>query len=227
MDDGQVVEGGSIDRWNFVGTWWFVLLTLNAVAGIAILENTWKKTSRFRNPNLELEKHFGPFHRDDALRWRKWMLYPGAMTLMIPRFILAAVIFLTWILTIKVLLLCRNTRVPLQGCRKFLINVVNYFFLRLFGVFAFFTWHTYYKMREDEVDYSEYLGTTEFLPTDSSIGGMMKDFYSRPYEHSSSQIRSRSGSDFISQGSELLDEADKLFLREPHFGEFPDSAQEE
>lgn len=190
MDIDTSVEEIPVGRWEFVGTWWFVLLVINAVAGVALLERTWARASRFRNPNPELEKHFVAWSRDDALRWRKWMLYPGAMTIMIPRALLSVIFGIIVIVLMNILLLCYDRSKPLQGCRKGLVNLVNYFFGRCFGVFCLFTWHTYYYMREDEVDYSEYLGTNEIMPTDSSLGGMMKEFYSRPYEHSSSQIRS-------------------------------------
>jgi len=65
----------------------YILILLNAIFGAILLEISWAKLSRFRNPNAELDEHFPAFRRTDALTWRKWKLYPGAVTIMIPRFI--------------------------------------------------------------------------------------------------------------------------------------------
>lgn len=73
--------------------------------------------------------------------------------------------------------------------------------VRLIGVLVFSTWHTYRYLSEREVDYSEYLGSNELQSVKSSIGGLMKEFYSRNYEHSSRLIRQKSGANFISIGS--------------------------
>ena len=75
-----------------------------------------------------------------------------------------------------------------------------------------FTWHTYQYIGDNEVDYSEYLGHNELQPVASSLGGLMKEFYSRPQEHSSRLIREQSGLNFISMNSQLNSEKDREFF---------------
>jgi hypothetical protein len=138
---------------------------------------------------MELERLFPAFRRQDALEWRKWKLYPGAMVLLIPRIILLIAFSLVCFILLKIFLICHDHRRPYFGIRKFLINGAYYICCRFIGVFVFSTWHTYRYLSEREVDYSEYLGSNELQSVASSIGGLMKEFYSRNYEHSSFLIR--------------------------------------
>lgn len=102
------------------------------------------------------------------------------MILMVPRFLLVIVLLMFLVFFLKIFLICHDTNKPLMGCRKFLVNAAFYIFARLIGVFSFFTWHSYKYMGENEVDYTEYLGNNELQPVSSSLGGLMKDFYSSP-----------------------------------------------
>ena len=67
--------------------WQVIMLITNAIVGIFIFEWAWYKNSRFLKPIDELEKLMPAFQRYDAKKWAKWKYYPGAMTLMIPRFL--------------------------------------------------------------------------------------------------------------------------------------------
>ena len=181
--------------------------------GICLFERTWKNVERFRNPpSAELDELFPAFRRRDAVNWRKWKFYPGAMFLLFPRMILFLLISIISYLLVKILMVCHDPQKPIKGCRKFLINGLYYIVARLIAVFVFFTWSTYKYLDEKECDYSEYLGTNEIQPVDSSLGRLMKDFYSRTNEHSSRLIREQSGLNFVSMGSQLLDEKDKLYV---------------
>lgn len=57
---------------------------------------------------MELERLFPAFRRHDALEWRKWKLYPGAMVLLIPRMLLLAVLGLVCFLLLKLFLICHD-----------------------------------------------------------------------------------------------------------------------
>ena len=155
------------------------MLVLNAIFGLYLLDKAWKSTIRFRcPPSQELEDLFPAFRRKDALKWKKWKLYPGAMFLLVPRFLLLIVLFVLEVFFIKLFMLCHKDGEALSSFRKCLVKSTLQFFTRLQAVFSFWSWHSYKYLREDEVDYSEYLGTTELMPVESSIGGVMKEFYS-------------------------------------------------
>lgn len=197
---------------SFLTSWWFICLVLNALIGITMLELTWKSVVRFRNPpSAELNDLFPAFRRNDSQQWRKWKLYPGAMFVMVPRFLILVFVLTFTVLFVNIFLICHDSRKPLTGCRKFLVNGTFYIAARLIGVFSFLTWHTYHYLGENEVDYSEYLGHNQLHPVGSSLGGLMKDFYSRPHEHSSRLIREQSGLNFVSMGSQLIDRDREFF----------------
>ena len=59
---------------------------INAILGFIALEWAWCKLLRFRKPILALENAMPAFRRHDAQKWRKWTFYPGALTLLLPRF---------------------------------------------------------------------------------------------------------------------------------------------
>jgi len=131
---------------------------------------------------------------------------------MVPRFLLLLIILGICVLLMNIFLVCHDPNKPLTGCRKFLVNSTYYLAGRLIGVFSFFTWHTYQYIGDNKVDYSEYLGHNELQPVASSLGGLMKEFYSRPQEHSSRLIREQSGLNFISMNSQLNSEKDREFF---------------
>ena len=73
--------------WSWSG-WRVKLLLANALLGLILFEWAWAHTSRFRKSILEFDDMMPGFRRDDAKQWSKWALYPGAMTIMLPRFLL-------------------------------------------------------------------------------------------------------------------------------------------
>jgi hypothetical protein len=154
-----MVSTGSFSR--FLDSWWFILIVVNAVLGLITFELVWRKTVRYRKPIKELNDLFPAFRRDDALHWKKWLLYPGAVTVMIPRALIMGVLFGTAGVICKLLTLCTDPNKPLSRFRKGLVRCTLYVLFRIITLFAFFTWHTYRYLDESEVDYSEYLGTNE------------------------------------------------------------------
>lgn len=211
MDIEITTEQESWYQQDWITSWWFILIVIQAIIGLYMFEKSWKNTLRFRQPpSKELNELFPAFCRKDALKWTKWRLYPGAMFLLVPRFTLLTFFFAMKVFTMSILLLCHKEERPLSGCRKCLVTFSLKFWSRLEGVFGFFTWHSYKYLSDDEVDYSEYLGTTELMPVDSSIGGVMKEFYATTAEHSSRIIRQNTGADFINYGSQI--NVDKEFF---------------
>ena len=140
-------------------------MLINAILGITLLELTWKSVKLFRNPpSKELNDLFPAMRRNDAPNWKKWKLYPGAMFLLIPRFIFIIVLLILLWLFVKIFLCGHDKSKPLKGCRKYIINFTYKISSRLVGLFGYFTWYSYRYLSEAEVDYSEYLGTNEILP---------------------------------------------------------------
>ena len=111
-------EAGSAGSWTIDLTFWNVVIILNAVLGLILFELAWFKFRRFRNPNKDLDAIYPAYRREDALSWKKWTLYPGAVTMMLPRIIfmlLTCVALLVWL---NILMLGSPKGVPLTGCRK-------------------------------------------------------------------------------------------------------------
>ena len=93
------------------------------------------------------------WRRNDACKWKKWKFYPGAMTFLITRILLSAVILLCLILFLKVLLMGHKADQPLTGCRKTLIRWAykfSSFFILLLSMFMFTTWK---HLAEEDVNY--------------------------------------------------------------------------
>ena len=78
-------------QWHWY-SWQVILLVLNAVFGLILFEWAWHKTKRMRELEEkmpDLHKIMPAFRRTDVHKWRKWRFYPGAMTVVIPRFVLS------------------------------------------------------------------------------------------------------------------------------------------
>ena len=60
---------------------------------------------RWRKPIMDLDILLPAFRRTDADKWHKWMLYPGAMTLLIPRFFLGVINVLILVIFVKISLI--------------------------------------------------------------------------------------------------------------------------
>lgn len=99
------------------------------------------------------------FKRLDAQRWSKLWLYPGAMTICIPRFLVGCVFGLCIVILTSVLLIGQPQNMPITGCRKVLIRWINKLFVTLFSLFTNFSILSWKYVTEEEVNfYEEYLG---------------------------------------------------------------------
>ena len=103
-------------------TFWKILIVINAVLGVFLLEWSWKKFHRHRNPNKELNEMYPAFRRNDAEKWQKWKLYPGAMTVLLPRIIILTLSLSSITIISYILLRGHDTKKPLQGLRKLFVN---------------------------------------------------------------------------------------------------------
>ena len=142
--------------------WPITLLIVNAVLGLIAFEWAWYKTRRFRNPILELDTQFPELRRLDAPNWRKWKLYPGALTILIPRLLSAAFWGLAMVLGLNVLLICHDSSKPLVGCRKIMCRVYIKACVHFISIFSFFTILGHKEMALGDVNYyEEYLGPVQ------------------------------------------------------------------
>lgn len=150
--------GDDSDRWTW-HSWQVILLMLNAVTGVILLEWAWYKNYRFRKPIKELETVLPEFHRADALKWARWKFYPGAMTIMIPRFLFSVVFGTLACILIWLVLLGHPMDAQITGCRRRSLRVIYKvwaFFLN--GVLMLTTSYTKELTVEDVDYYQEWLG---------------------------------------------------------------------
>ena len=148
--------------WYDYFTWTSVLLVLNAILGIMMLEWAWSKTSRYRNPIAELNAQFPELSRHDALNWRKWKLYPGAMTVLIPRLLAMLFIATIMVILVNLFLLGHKRKAAMGPIRTFLCRTSVKVCVWLIAFFGWWTVLTYkYASRESVGNYEEYLGSVE------------------------------------------------------------------
>jgi len=125
--------------WPYV-TWLNVLLVLNAALGLTAFEWAWRKTRRFRKPIEELDAQFPELARKDAPNWKKWKLYPGAITLLVPRLIWTMLVGVIMVILLNVILICHDSSGPITGCRRFFLRRVMYICTNLISVVGWFTY---------------------------------------------------------------------------------------
>ena len=89
------------DSWSW-SCWQVILLELNALIGLILFEWAWYKNQRWRRPIKELDSLLPAFRRNDAEKWSKWMFYPGAVTLLIPRFLWALILLVLLCIFVKI-----------------------------------------------------------------------------------------------------------------------------
>lgn len=142
------------DDWMWY-SWQVILLELNALIGLILFEWAWYKNRRWRKPIKELDCLLPAFRRTDAERWHKWMLYPGAMTLLIPRFLWGVLVVLVLCVFVKIGLIGQPMDEPIRGCRSCFVRCcyrVACFLFQFFSNFNFVTWK---HLTMDDVNYYE------------------------------------------------------------------------
>ncbi len=143
-------------------SWQVILLMLNAITGLAVFEWSWYMNYRFRKPIPELDDLMPSFRRVDAHRWSKWKFYPGAVTLMLPRFIFGVVIAFIMCLILKIMLIGQPRDQPIRGCRKVTIRLFFKTFTWMFQLVTNFLFLTWKKLSLEDVNYyEEWLGPRE------------------------------------------------------------------
>jgi hypothetical protein len=156
-------------------SWWFILIIINAILGLIVFELVWKRTIRYRRPIKELNDLFPAFRRNDSVHWKKWLLYPGAVTVMLPRFMLLFVLLMITGFVCKLLTLCTDLNKPMSRVRKNLVRCSVYICFKCISLLVFFNWSRHRYLTSDEADYSEFLGANYSKRVSSSIGAIKKD----------------------------------------------------
>ena len=147
-------------------SWQVILLISNTLLGVILLEWAWAKTSIHRQlPHHlpDLDKRMASFRRLDVHRWRKWQFYPGAMTLLVPRLIMAIFLLALLVIVLNILLIGHDRSRPIpDGARKRCLQSIYYFVAASISIWSFWTWpSTKYVTNEEVGFYEEYLGTRE------------------------------------------------------------------
>ena len=137
-----------------------LLLCINAALGLYLFEWAYWRMRRFRNPNRDLDAIYPAYCRKDALKWRRWKLWPGAMTLLVPRLIMTTIITVSNVIFVKIILMCHNEEVPILGCRKAVLKFVFWLHSHLVCILCLFHFLKYEYVSEEAVGhYEEYLGS--------------------------------------------------------------------
>ena len=138
-----------------------IMLALYAGVGVMALEWAWHKFRRFRNPNKELNELYPGFRRDDCSSWQKWKFYPGAVLVLIPRFLLFSTApIIVWV-CFKLATIGHKLDTPLTGIRKAVVHNVLATGARVM-MFCVSTRVKVVNLTAEQVDhYREYLGSPE------------------------------------------------------------------
>jgi hypothetical protein len=79
---------------------WPVLIGSYCLLGLVLFEWSYYKLRVIRKPNEARDARYPAFRRTDAVKWRRWKFYPGALTLLPLRVILAVLIGLICYITV-------------------------------------------------------------------------------------------------------------------------------
>jgi hypothetical protein len=115
-DNIETLENEQIWSWT---SWKACMIYANAIIGILLLEKALYNTKRHRQANTEVFKKYLPaFSRTDVHLWNRLWLYPGAMTIMVPRLIivLSGLLLIAILVKIILLLSCSNSKKPFNSC---------------------------------------------------------------------------------------------------------------
>lgn len=90
-----------------------MVIFLNAVLGLALFEWTWGQTEKHRTVVEERDKLFPAWRRLDAPKWNKYMMYPLAMTVLLPRALSFVGFTLLHVILHKILLVGTDVNKPI------------------------------------------------------------------------------------------------------------------
>ena len=142
------------------------LLALNACLGVLALEVQLYKLQRHRTVDESRDNKFPSWRRHDVHNWTRANLYPGALTVLIPRLLLmlTGVIVSILLLSIAFITGFPKDNEPITGCKIKAIQTVN----KLFCMLILFVANFRVTTEEKPVDYSKYLG--KGYETNASFG---------------------------------------------------------
>lgn len=110
-----------------------VLITVfaNAVGGLLLFELAWHQMKAIREVDEVRDSKYPAFRRWDAFKWRKWMFYPGAVTIMPIRIVLIVVVAILAYVFVRLGTLGHNFEKggPIRGRFRNLVLTYTYKFL--------------------------------------------------------------------------------------------------
>ena len=123
--------------------------------GIFMFEWAWYNTQRIHNVDEERDSCFPAFRRSEASQWRKWMFYPGVLTVMPMRLWICSLITPYTALCGKLFTIgLPDDARPIVGWRKFWIDVTY-----KSGYLTVLVIHLMWQFDvELDYDYTEWLG---------------------------------------------------------------------
>ena len=131
-----------------------LLLLANLLTGVCLLEWAWHVTQRIHNVDEERDALFPAFRRLEAKHWNKWLHYPIAVTLALPKLWFLFIMLPGAAVLGKIILFGYKQR-PIVGWRKTWADI-QYFCC---GWFFHMTLNVKVeRIRADDFDYSEWLG---------------------------------------------------------------------
>ena len=134
----------------------------NAVLGLMLFEWAWWRMRHYRKPIKELNDLLPAFRRDDAVRWSKWKFYPGAVTIMLPRFFFGVGLGMFLSIFLFFALIGQPMDKPISGLRSMIIRWAYKFSTFWFQLITNFNIVTWKKLTPQEVNYyEEWLGPRE------------------------------------------------------------------
>ena len=133
----------------------------NTTIGLIGLEHSWSLIPRYVKPNEERDSMFPAFRRLDSNKWRKWMFYPGALTLFPIRTYISIGTLIVLVTFLKIIMIGHKWgKEPVTGIRLWLNRTAYQFSSWLIITMSFMTMKTNYV----DYDYSPYLGK-DYLKT--------------------------------------------------------------
>ena len=149
------------DHWTW-GSWQVILIMLNAALGLILFEWAWYKMRHYRKPIKELNELLPAFRRTDAERWSKWKFYPGAVTLLLPRFLFGVGLGMILSIFLCLALIGQPMDKPISGCRRVAIRWGYKFLTFWFQLVTNFNIVTWKRVTHEEMNYyEEWLGPRE------------------------------------------------------------------
>ena len=161
QEEGELIEiDFKLDYFGRVQLKWFsIFLILNAIIGFVIFEWAWYYSYVVRNHPKELNDIFPNYRRRDALKWRRLNFYPGALTVMVPRFVILMSGACSLVFFINITMIGQDLDRPIGTIRKGILLFWYKLHTHIMCIFGLFTLLSYKYVSNEEVNfYEEYLG---------------------------------------------------------------------